>query len=56
MKADVVQATLLADPTRKITAESEGSQTKITLPSTAPDPIASVIRLDLRAAPDMTTI
>lgn len=51
MQADVVRAVLLTDPDKALVVEAAGSQTKIKLPATAPDPIATVIRLDLRAAP-----
>ena len=51
MKADVVKAFLLSDPTKKLSVTTAGAQTKIALPATAPDAIATVIRLDLRGAP-----
>ncbi len=51
MKADVVKASLLCDPTKKLSVTAAGAQTKITLPAIAPDAIATVIRLDLRGAP-----
>jgi len=51
VQANIADVTLLADRTKKLRVEAEGTQTKITLPLVAPDPIASVIRLDLRAKP-----
>lgn len=51
MRADVAHATLLAMPSRPLQVTADGAQTKIALPVTAPDPIATVIRLDLRSAP-----
>jgi hypothetical protein len=51
MKADIVKATLLADPKKKLVVSAAETQTKITLPTTAPDSIATVIRLNLRGAP-----
>jgi len=51
MKADVMRASLLSDPTKQLSVTAAGTQTKIALPATAPDAVATVIRLDLRGAP-----
>jgi len=54
MKAEVIQANLLADPSRPLAVKADGAQTKIVLPPVAADPIATVIRLELRGAPGIT--
>jgi hypothetical protein len=54
MKADVVKASLLADPTTKLTVAGTGENTRLTLPKSAPDPTATVIRIELRGAPVVT--
>ncbi len=51
MKADVAKAVLLAAPGTALDVKPDGTHLKIRLPAAAPDPIATVIRLDLRDAP-----
>ncbi|HRT30111.1 MAG TPA: alpha-L-fucosidase [Kiritimatiellia bacterium] len=55
MKADVSRVRLLADPETKVTATAEGKRTVLRLPATAPDKIATVIKLELRAVPQIDT-
>ncbi len=56
MKAEVVQAVLLSDPSNALPVKADGAQIKITLPATAPDPVATVIRLELRSPPVITVL
>ncbi len=51
MQADVAQATLLADPAKKLIVTTKDKQVRIALPESAPDSIASVIRLELKSEP-----
>jgi alpha-L-fucosidase len=51
MKADVAKAVLLAASGTALAVTADGAHLKIRLPASAPDPIATVIRLDLRGAP-----
>ncbi|MBU4461322.1 MAG: hypothetical protein KJ579_12185, partial [Verrucomicrobia bacterium] len=44
-------AVLLAAPGAALEVRADGAHVKIKLPAAAPDPIATVIRLDLRGAP-----
>jgi alpha-L-fucosidase len=53
MKADVAKAVLLAAPGTALAVTADGAHLKIRLPASAPDPIATVIRLDLRGAPQI---
>ncbi|MDX9866399.1 MAG: alpha-L-fucosidase [Kiritimatiellia bacterium] len=53
MKADIAGARLLAAPETKVIAATAGAQTILRLPAAAPDKIATVIRLDLKSAPEI---
>ena len=53
MKADVAKAVLLAAPGAALDVKPDGAHLKIRLPAAAPDPVATVIRLDLRGAPEI---
>jgi len=47
VKGKVVKATLLAAPLEKVEVRQEASRVTLVLPAKAPDPIASVVRLDV---------
>jgi alpha-L-fucosidase len=47
MKTKVLKASLLAAPDTAVVVDQSGPQTSLALPAVAPDPVASVIRLDL---------
>ncbi len=48
MKANIARAVLLAAPGRPLQVTADANRTKIRLPAKLPDPIATVIRLDLQ--------
>ena len=47
LKSKVLKATLLAAPERKIKLKQTGNGVVVSLPGQAPDPVASVLRLDI---------
>jgi hypothetical protein len=51
LKNQVFQATLLAAPERRVKLRQSDSGVVVSLPGQAPDPIASVVRLDIAGAP-----
>jgi alpha-L-fucosidase len=50
VKDTITSATLLADPTHPLTFSQDGEKLHVTLPADAPDPIASVMRLETKPA------
>ncbi len=53
MKADIASAIMLSVPETKVAFETVGAHTVLRLPQNAPDKIATVIKLDLRSAPEV---
>ncbi|MDD4101910.1 MAG: alpha-L-fucosidase [Kiritimatiellae bacterium] len=53
MQAEIAAARLLAAPDANVTFETASAHTVLRLPSTAPDKIATVVRLDLKSAPEV---
>ena len=54
MKAGAIEkAALLAHPDAALPVSANGAHTQIRLPASAPDPIASVIRIHLRGTPEI---
>ena len=53
MRNQVLAARLLARPADKVAVQRTGETVVLTLPGAAPDPVASVVALDLKGAPEI---
>ena len=51
MRVEGVRAALLAAPGQALEVTADGAHTKIRLPAAAPDPIASVVKVELSGEP-----
>jgi len=50
---DVIAARLLADPDATIGIDKDGTSVTLALPGNTPDPVAAVVALDIKGAPDI---